>query len=240
MIKLELLTKGTIDSLLAQQGPQKARVFLDRNFGVLSEPELQALTEPVPPEKGQAAEKILEDLKRDQEGLKASKLRSFVQKKFPFLEEDAQREFILELSQPVPAIPTRRPPWLRIELLIDQALGILPLVMDEEQAYQYLQEEFPSLTGEDLKWLAQPVAIKRQKAMDKLVRHVGDEVREQKVGNLSKMLKTKFREIDREEAEQIFPDIVRKIPPRRPKPPEKQKPPEKTIPPRRRPGSASR
>src|SRR5690554_6625481 len=123
MSKLALLTNEAIDSLLAQQkGTTKARRFLERNFEGLSEADLQALTEPISFEIVQTVDKILEVLKRDLKDLKASDLRSFVQQKFPFLDDKEQDELILELSQPLVLIPPRRPPWQRLDLLIVQAL----------------------------------------------------------------------------------------------------------------------
>ena len=221
MLKLELLTKQALESIVRRQSEVQAADFLHRNFGVLSEQEVQALTQSTPPERDKAIQSVLHDLEGELQNLKAGDLEDFVQDKFWFLDDEEQRDFMVEFSRPLLQFgfePTQE--RLHIKQLVDLTLGIVPLVMERGEAREYLETEFPSLMEGDIERLTHPVVAVRQNAMDKIVRQLGEEARDYRMADLDQMLMKRLP-LNPGEAERIFPDIVpeivRKIPPRRPK-----------------------
>ena len=220
MLKLELLTKQALESIARQEGEDRAADYLYGNFGLLSEQEVRVLTQPTPPERDQAVQRVLGDLEGELQDLKVGDLEGFVQEKFWFLDDEEQRDFVVEFSRPILRIGTEpAQESLPLEQLMDVALGIVPLVMERDEAREYLKTEFPSLSDGDLERLTHPLVAIRQSAVEKVARQLGDEAREYRVMDLDQMLMRRLP-LNRGEAERIFPDlvpeIVRKIPPHRP------------------------
>lgn len=219
MIRIEQMAHQALAHQASQRPESEMRAFLQEQYPALSQEEMMALIQPVPQGRRSAIQKISAELEDRVQELPLADLDRFVSDLFPYLEDDEREEIVLALTRSIPPRPKPGEESSSLDEIIGRAMDELAQEMQEqgrrpEDMQALLQEQFPSLTSEDLEELIASLQPERWRALGKVVRQLAYEAPQVRVGHLDQFLETKLPYLPSQERGEAIAQLTRTIPPR--------------------------